>query len=423
MRVFKKLIFVSSLCLALLVVIEPVCNGEASAQECEFPTYKETITLQTYESTKANLSKTKWIDTAIVDNVIKRYNKFFDLTCTPCKLIKNYDTDVVVVLITVLDKKNNKVTRVHKILHRETKDKFTTYVLGQKRFILIDLNRGYPTGYNAEIVKKKSAFIESFEALADLQEIINPLGIAVKDSGAIKAIDSSKWNCEVTIIDKKTIDPPCVVKLEERSYFPLKSPWSTEIEVHEKNVALFKVGIAGFSLDSKNFKIENGQLAISVDSAQKNELASNLFIGLELHPPRDVDRYSPFISWKNRLKISNPLKKIGLFTGFRLSSQPFNSLYFGLTFDLLPGVGIMGGISAQRVFIDSVESNGTISVGDIVDLEDAKQSAEKKVRMGALLWHNAFACSNCTGCWPKKIKEVKLDLEVYKLIQGTKYQN
>jgi hypothetical protein len=117
-------------------------------------------------------------------------------------------------------------------------------------------------------------------------------------------------------------------------------------------------------------------LNVKLDSTQKKKLSSNLTVGFEWFPfGRDIDRFSQSGHWFDRW-----WSRFGIYGALKLSSQPWDASFLGLTFSVTKEVSINAGCLWQYQ-----TANQTLVVPGATSLSSA-QSAANSVYKGTFSW-------------------------------------
>ena len=106
---------------------------------------------------------------------------------------------------------------------------------------------------------------------------------------------------------------------------------------------------------------------MTLDSTGKKTLKSNMFAAIDLHFPRDPEEYSFEGSDVWDVLYNFTFDKLGLLVGFKISSDPLQTLFCGLNYRIWKGVSLFYGFSWQNDLQPSVAK-----IGDITSLAEAE---------------------------------------------------
>ena len=104
-----------------------------------------------------------------------------------------------------------------------------------------------------------------------------------------------------------------------------------KIEIFEKSHFSLNVGLNSAQIELQDFKLENGMLTISPDSAKKEVWKEHLFVGFAYHPFGRGPNFDPRLF---NYSYGNIWSRFGIWGGFNLSKKPFDNLYLGLSYEL-----------------------------------------------------------------------------------------
>jgi hypothetical protein len=223
------------------------------------------------------------------------------------------------------------------------------------------------------ITYNTSYFRQSMKDLAAYFNFMSPANFTVK----------ATW----VELEPKRIKAPCVIVAGNTSFTS-----DLKFEIHERNVASFQIGVANNKFNIQDFQIKNGNLIVSPDTAKQTNWKSNMFMGLELHLPRDVDNFRPIwkdlfqsrdIDWvddntKNKYKVwnylyRNTLSRIGVYGGLKASKDPLSNLYAGFNYAITKELALNLGWVWNNEIVPQVTA-----IGNITSLSDAKEFAKRE---------------------------------------------
>lgn len=233
------------------------------------------------------------------------------------------------------------------VLHQE-KGQYSDYLLETKKVLLVFIG-GATDLQNAvvSIKNRKNALAESFDGLSSL------IPQALKGAGV------SFLPCRIILVEETAIKLPTDVEIQ------IGNNKDAKVTIHEKAWAQFKAGVSMTHLDKKYFKLQNGQLNVSLDDEGKAEWKANLIATFDFYPfGRDLDRLD--VLWK---KNGIPFEqRFGLYAGLQISKDPLQGIYYGVSF--APARNITLNIGAASVLEAGAQ---TVNVGEITSVQDAKQ--------------------------------------------------
>ncbi|WP_254088821.1 hypothetical protein [Dawidia soli] len=212
-----------------------------------------------------------------------------------------------------------------------------------------------------------------------LQEFNDVIGI-VKDAGILSMGPAGKvglatMTAKATFIElekKKMNAPVNVVALfpGEDANGEAKND-TVKIKIKEKVNLSFRVGVSSALIDRKMFKIDNKQLVIELDSADKEEWKQHLILTFNLNPWYRTGDYSPEMFKYD--KENSFLRRLSVFVGMNLSLAPLDNIYLGAAYDLSKNFTINGGATWNNTI-----QSGKIDIGEITSVKDALKLSNKK---------------------------------------------
>lgn len=252
---------------------------------------------------------------------------------------------------------------------------YTDYILGKKKTLLVYIGDPSELQYLNLKLEQQSSLLAT-----QAKDFFKFFGIIQK--GEAKISEAAKTDKNITIslieISDEGIRAPytLTVSYPQNEDFVLK--------FHEKVRFSLQVGVAGNQISKNNIKMENGDLIVQPDSAQKHEWKSNLIVMLVFHPFRpDYDRLGPI--WKQKPRDLSDiqyffLQRLGVYGGLKVSKDPIQSIYTGLNFAIAKEFYISAGYTWQNQIIPQVKNTGSIT-----DLDAAKEYANRDYK-GSLYW-------------------------------------
>lgn len=241
---------------------------------------------------------------------------------------------------------------VKMVLHKEN-DESSDYLLGTKKILVIILGGDKDLQQvEIEIKHNKNALSQSWSDLLDL-------GKKIITGGGIQTL-----KCKVMLINSDEIKPPSDLLIKHSSFKE-----DIKFVIHEKAWAQFHAGVSFNQVDKKYLTINNNQLSVNLDSAGKAQWKTNVVALFDFYPfGRDLDRFESI--WKKSVPLQ---QRLGLFGGIRISKDPLEGFYYGVSLALIKNMTInIGGTSMLE------ETKQTIDISNIASLDDAKQLLNRK---------------------------------------------
>ncbi len=247
------------------------------------------------------------------------------------------------------------------VIHKEN-GKESGYLLEEKNvlFVLASYSEKGIRRASFKIKKQKSLFAQSFE---DVKSLYSGL---YEGSGA--GPDGAPVKVRFVTLNSTKLKAPCLIDID----YPNRSK-ELSFKIHERSNFSFQVGVGASQVSLKNVSISNNELVVTLDSAGREEWKSNLNVFLTWHPGRDIDRFGPV--WKQDLKKRNlknkwllyyTIKRMGVYTGFKLSKDPVENLHLGLNYAVTKSFFFNVGWAWT-----SVLNEGSTQIGDITTIEGA----------------------------------------------------
>ncbi len=287
--------------------------------------------------------------------------------------ITNIDDAVIVILRHPLDGANEKLDKFQMITL--TGSPPNSYILEKKQILFVILGGEETIQQSSfKIIRSKSFFRQSFD---ETIELMNLIGLGAMSG---KAVVAASAPIRIVELNPEMVKAPCKIEID----YPGRGQ-DVEVNVHEESNFSLQVGVSASEVDKNNLKIENQQLIVELDNTQKEEWKSNLSVFLTFHPGRDIDRFKPI--WKQDLRERGiqsdawkwyTYKRMGLFTGLKLSVDPIENLYLGLNYAITKEFYINYGIVWQNQVVPSVTDIGTItSVDDALEYTDREYKSSQ----------------------------------------------
>jgi hypothetical protein len=258
------------------------------------------------------------------------------------------------------------------ILNKEN-DEWQDYILDKKKILIVFIG-GIKDLVKTEIKinNKPSSFKTNLNELFKLTEGL----------GIVK-MDADESNCSISdnglqalpvtfvLINQSKIKPPSDLELS----FP-KIEEKVKLVIHEKARFGIKVGFSASFINRKNFSLSaDNKLTIQTDSLKKEELKSNLMAIIEWIPwGRDIDRLEPVWS-KNKDIKAFALQRFGLAAGIKISKDPLQAIYGGISYSLSKEAALNFGIG----FYATAKDVKSLPVGVDATLDYLKDNADRKL--------------------------------------------
>lgn len=239
-----------------------------------------------------------------------------------------------------------KEEKIHSYVLHKKKNKWSTYLFGTRKFLIVLLGGQKDLAFtNMRAEGRDSVFKKSFISLD--KRLISE-GTYTVEGGKIETLPlfSKMFVCRFVELNPVYIRPPCAIHLTIDAAGNNKR--SFEFSVREKNVIQFKIGLAASHLKEIRI-IEDNQG--SPNENYDYELKGNLFFMLDFHFARDMERFRPrfYKPWENFVK------RFGVFAGLKLSVDPLEAVFLGVSFALSKDINLIGGVA----FMDTVDSTKT----------------------------------------------------------------
>jgi hypothetical protein len=252
-------------------------------------------------------------------------------------------------------------------------DKWNDYLLNKSQMLFVIIGgKNDLSNATLKIDNMPSSFQTSFNEFKELTTQLGVLGEAKDGTLCCSApVITDSITIKFILINKNEIKAPSIITLSEE-----KSKLNLKFENHEKAMFGLKVGVSASRFDRKIFSIDSqNNLTIKPDSLQQNEWKSNLMVMLDWYPAgRDIDRLEPI--WKNNKDIAFfDLNRLAVTAGLKLSKDPLESCFLGLSYALTKEFSLTGGIA----FIATPKDVQNLPVGVNASLDYLKSNAERKL--------------------------------------------
>jgi hypothetical protein len=217
-----------------------------------------------------------------------------------------------------------------------------------------------------------SSFQTSFNEFQDLATQLGVLGKAMGEGDCCKVqVIKDSISVKFVLVNKNEIKAPSIITVTEE-----KSKINLKFENHEKSWFGLKVGVSASKFDRKIFSIDSlNNLTIKPDSIQKNDWKGNLMVMLDWYPfGRDIDRLD-FILGKNKnIDFFDP-NRLSVTAGLKLSKDPLESCFLGLSYALTKEFSITGGFAFNATPKDVKD----LPVGVNATFDYLQSNAERKL--------------------------------------------
>lgn len=247
------------------------------------------------------------------------------------------------------------------------KKEWTDYLLDVDEILYVliggpeDIQKG-----KLKIDNKPTSFETDLHDLMDVATSL-PVGETIRDN--IKLND--KIPITFLLVKSNKIKPPSGM-----TYTMPDTTKKVVYDIHEKARFGISLGFSGAFVDRKNFSLDaQNELTIVTDDAKKTELKSNLIALFEFSPwGRDIDRLESILG-KNKDIKSFDLNRLSLVAGVKLSKDPLQSIYGGLSYAFSKTAALNVGISFNRTPKDVTK----LPVGVNATLDYLKENADQEL--------------------------------------------
>lgn len=240
-------------------------------------------------------------------------------------------------------------------------------------FYLLVIGRKFLGTPKISYTKKKSAFRQSF---GDLRTLLK--------EGMFSATSVDTATTPYQLFAVTGLKPPGIVEIAVQAREDSVVEKKLNIEIHEKNWALLRIGLQRSQFGKKDFKIESGRIIASPDSARREVWKQNLILLIECHWKRDPELYKPTVfNW-----TKHNIDRLGVVAGVEVSKDPLDGLFLGVSLDLVTDMAVIAGASWQSVF-----KNESVAIGNISSLRDAKTYLTREYSKATFFWGLALTPS------------------------------
>ncbi len=251
---------------------------------------------------------------------------------------------------------------------------YQQYFYNTKEILVISL--GSKAGLNnskVSIENTTGAFESSFNELKELSKDFfieeDSKEAAIKVSG-----EESKIQISFMLLDPYKIKPPTTIKISNLTSGDL------EFSIHQKVMLQARVGFSINEIDRQDVSIsgdDNDTFKIEVDSTQRVELKAKSFAMIEFYPfGRDNYSFQSIFNRNNGVPLE---ERFGLVGGLRLSQDPLEGIFGGISFALTRGFTLNAGFVMQRRLEEVTSSIDPINSADLTKtIEYLKENADKE---------------------------------------------
>lgn len=214
----------------------------------------------------------------------------------------------------------------------------------------------------------------SFEtSLQEALQVATGLGLAPPPKENMIPDIKLQTSIKVTflLVKRKKIKAPATLE------YKMPEDKKVSIDIHEKVRFGLKLGFSASYVTRNNFTInDQKELTISIDDAKKTELKSNLMALLEIIPwGRDIDRLESIFAKNKDIKFFD-INRLSLVLGFKLSKDPLEIIYSGLSYSLSKTVSLDFGIAMHQ----TPKEVTNLPVGVDATLDYLKENADKELK-------------------------------------------
>ncbi|PTS96276.1 hypothetical protein DBR11_19425 [Pedobacter sp. HMWF019] len=241
------------------------------------------------------------------------------------------------------------------------------YLLDKRNIMVVFLGESFKN-YSLQVSNGKKSFPTSISNFIKLATgVIEYQNKSAGFTGCTPSDFDSNIPLTFALLKQKKIDPPSILSLAKKDKVV-----QTLATVHEKSYLGVKVGISLINIDNKSFKLNsNNELTVQTDSLKAKDLKFNLMGLVELYPfGRDYDRLK-LVTDKDNIPIH---ERIGIVGGLRISKDPLETIFAGLSFAMSKAFNIVGGMSFNKTAKDVNE----LQVGYNTTLDYLRSNADKE---------------------------------------------
>ncbi|MDN3658667.1 hypothetical protein QWZ08_23690 [Ferruginibacter paludis] len=246
--------------------------------------------------------------------------------------------------------------------------------------------------YKIKINNKTNNFQSNLNDLKDLSTSILgnlPQFDAIDCSSPKTSLRDQEIPISFNLLNDEEIVAPSAI-----SFNDLKDSIKYSFDIHEKVSFGIKVGISAALLNRKQFTISaDNQLTVQLDDDQKKEWKSNLMALVEWYPfGRDIDRFESIFSKDSKTQLK---ERIGITTGIRISKDPIQDIYGGISLALSKDFSLGFGIQYHSEPKD--QSNLPVGIDATLEYLKSNVSREYKVQSFFALLINPGVVSKLLG--------------------------
>ncbi|NQX56851.1 hypothetical protein HQN86_24755 [Pedobacter panaciterrae] len=264
--------------------------------------------------------------------------------------------------------------------HREKKDgKLTSYLLSTKKVYIVLIDVDDAVYENDDLKKDKKLSLASVKIKYKTGRFEQSWK-DLMDVGTMSTQTINTLSLTLIKVAPERIKDPCDVILSHSAFKE-----DQVYTVHESNLATFQIGVTNSKIAVSNISISDGNLTVKPNADQTKDWKSNAYALLEVHVPRDVDRFYPL--WKSlfdnkayesprsfaRYLYDNTLSRIGVYGGLKLSKDPLSGLYAGFNYAITNDFAVNLG----WVWVNEYETQVT-DIGAITSVDDALKFAKRR---------------------------------------------
>lgn len=266
------------------------------------------------------------------------------------------------------------------ILNKED-DEWNDYLLNKSQMLFVIVGgKNDLSNATLKIDNLPSSFQTSFNEFKNLATQLGVFDTASDTKSCCSAPEiKNSISIKFVFIKKNEIKAPSIITLTEE-----KSKLNLKFENHEKARFGIKIGVSASKFDRKLFSLDpQNNLTIKPDSLQQNEWKGSLMVLLDWYPAgRDIDRLEPI--WKsNKDKDFFDVNRLAVTAGLKLSKDPLESSFLGLSYALSREFSLTGGLA----FNATPKDVQNLPVGVNATLDYLKSNADRKLEPS---WYFGF---------------------------------
>ena len=255
-------------------------------------------------------------------------------------------------------------------------DAVNDYILDRRDVYILIISNQVNIDFEIKIEEQKGAFARS------LGELVSLIGQAK----IFRVGEKPMAHYRLIKVKPEAISPPCSVSLKV-------GPRLTKefhFQIHEANRFVFHVGITSTSFSVNQFSLSNDTIVAKLDSTGKKEWKGNMIVMLMFRIcPRDVDRFRPI--WTDVFGCPDDdardgwyrdlWQRFGIFAGLKLSSDPLEAIYAGVSFSVTRDLDVIGGATWVNEIAPTVQK-----VGNITSIADAESFLRRRYSSPKMFW-------------------------------------